>query len=740
MDRMKDYRQLLKELPPSTLVCAFGEFDPPTTGHELLVKTVKRLSEQKHSDHVIFTSPSKSLTEEKKEHYLNLMFPKTKFKSLEETKFTHMVNQLNEKYKKIIVVAGTNQLNELKKLNNIEVITITEDTDSDKMKMKQAATKGIYENFKKKLPSTIRELDGRRLMNDVRNGLGLEPVKEQILLVKDMLREQYFRGEIFNEGDLVESDGVQYTIAKRGSNHLLLKEKSGELVSKWIHDVQLIENHTLVAHNKDHKELSHGADFSMKIGKEHHGKINGLQHGDQHEFKCMAGNEWTVAKQGDNLRFTGHKLDTNISSNIAFHVPANHFSGEEEMESPNMKNMKGFSKILLDKQQNTPEKLTPQERTLLRMITKSGGGNTEISEGTIQTNGTDKIESGGPNAVDNTTAPAKPAGKKKGFMTFYNYNTKDDSDFKVVKAEQKLPMSKSDTDKDNESDLEKLNQIELVDTGSVGHSLVGNHAGSHHLRRQKVNYGFREEKETKAVKKLKSFKDATGSGYQNNAGGSGSNVMSPGTGVGASGGGVTSNESYVNEGMFADDESIARELVKKHGKGVNANHIRSAVQNHPQSHKTSIERVAGHVTKMLGGSIKEETTEQADDRKKQLKRFKDQILPQQVQETKLNPADVHSDYKAKSKALQDIQMDPNTHKDPQMKDELIKRKAALDKEYEPHKVQESRGHKIVANFLKKRGAWDTCPKCGKSPCQCNKTQDRPGTSTENNPVNDPFFK
>ena len=576
MDRMKDYRQLLKELPPSTLVCAFGEFDPPTVGHELLVKTVKRLSEQKRSDHVIFTSPSKSLTEEKKEHYLNLMFPKTKFKSLEETKFAHMVNQLNEKYKKIIVVAGTDQLNELKKLNNVEVITITEEPDSDKTKMKQAATKGIYENFKKKLPSTIRELDGRRLMNDVRAGLGLEAVKEQIVLVKDVLREQYFRGEIFNEGDLVESGGVQYTIAKRGSNHLLLKEKSGELVSKWIHDVRLVENHTLVTHNKDHKELTHGADFSMKIGKEHHGKINGLQHGDQHEFKCMDGNEWTVAKQGDNLRFTGHKLDTNISSNIAFHIPAVHFSGEEDLESPETKHLRGFSKMLMDKAQNDPTKLTPQERTLLRMITKSGGGNTELTEGVIQNNGTDKTESTGPES-DNALAPEKAKGLKKGFLTFYSTNSKDNSDFKVVKAEEKqLPADKV---KDNESDLDKLNQMEIVDTGAVGHSLMGgDHAGAHHLRRQKVRFGFKEEKETKeakAVKKLKSFKDTTGNGYQNVAGGSGSNTMSVGTGVGASGGGVASNESY---------------------------------------------------------EVKEETNEQAADRKKQLKRFKDQILPQQVQD------------------------------------------------------------------------------------------------------------
>jgi len=107
--------------------------------------------------------------------------------------------------------------------------------------MKQLAVKGLYEEFKKKLPSNIRELDGRRLMNDVRHGLGLDPVKEQLMMVKDKLREQYFRGEIFNEGDLVESNGELYKIVKRGSNHLLLKEQSGNLVSKWIQDVKPTE-------------------------------------------------------------------------------------------------------------------------------------------------------------------------------------------------------------------------------------------------------------------------------------------------------------------------------------------------------------------------------------------------------------------------------------------------------------------------------------------------------------------
>jgi hypothetical protein len=247
MDRMKDYRQLIKELPSTTLVCAFGDFDPPTTAHELMVKTVNRLAEQKNTDHVIYASTKDSLIqEEKKEQYLKLMFPKTKFKSVNESKINNLLEELGTKYKKIVIVTGSEQVDKLKKLvkenTSIQIIPITEkNPDANFAKMKQLATKGLYEEFKKKLPSNIRELDGRRLMNDVRIGLGLEPVKENLILVKDKLREQYFRGEIFNEGDIVESNGDLFTIVKRGSNHLLLKEQSGNLVSKWIQDVKPTE-------------------------------------------------------------------------------------------------------------------------------------------------------------------------------------------------------------------------------------------------------------------------------------------------------------------------------------------------------------------------------------------------------------------------------------------------------------------------------------------------------------------
>ena len=266
MGLMKKYSQFLKELPNKTVVFAFGRFNPPTTGHELLIKAVKKLAATHKADHAIYASKTQDskknpLTVDKKVHYLNLMFPGTHFVAANEQErtFIEAVKNLNKKYKSLIMVAGSDRVPEYEKIltkyngkefhyDTVQVISAGErDPDADDAtgmsasKMRAAASKGDYSHFKQGLPSTMRDIDGRRLMNDVRMGMGLESIKEQINLVKNDLREQYFRGEIFNIGDIVEANGNLCEIVKRGSNHLLLKEESGKLVSKWLQDVSIAE-------------------------------------------------------------------------------------------------------------------------------------------------------------------------------------------------------------------------------------------------------------------------------------------------------------------------------------------------------------------------------------------------------------------------------------------------------------------------------------------------------------------
>ena len=381
MDRMKDYRQLIKELPSTTLVCAFGDFDPPTSAHELMVKTVNRLSEQKNTDHVIYASTKDSLIqEEKKEQYLKLMFPKTNFKSVNESKINNLLEDLGKKYKKIVIVTGSEQFEKLKKLvkenTSIQIIPITEkNPDANFAKMKQLATKGLYEEFKKKLPSNIRELDGRRLMNDVRMGLGLEPVKEQLLLVKDKLREQYFRGEIFKEGDIVESNGELYKIVKRGSNHLLLKEQSGNLVSKWIQDVKPTEEKEDMNEELTDKTLR--PTDKIKVAR---------------IIATMLGvdNAETSSNPENLINLALRKVRTKALNPEALHI--------------------------LDKMLNLATEQGIKYDATLKP--------SKLKEGVIQVNGTDKLE---PSTSDTGAKQdiTKPTGKTKGFLTFYNYNMKE---------------------------------------------------------------------------------------------------------------------------------------------------------------------------------------------------------------------------------------------------------------------------------------------------------------------------
>lgn len=273
---MKTFSQLRESLPSKTIVFAFGRFNPPTTGHMLLVNFVKKIAQHMNADHVIYASKTTDkvknpLTVDRKLHYLNLMFPGINFMGATDTQrtFVEAVKALNSKYKNLVMVAGSDRVPEYQRIlnqyngkefkyNTIEVMSAGErDPDSDNVsgmsatKMRELAAKGKFtdyveknkhiKGFKSGLPTSMRDIDGKRLMNDVRVGLGLDPIKEQLKLPTNQLREKYLNGEIFLLGETVlTNDGCQLTIVKRGTNYLLCKTQTNQLVSKWIHEVKNI--------------------------------------------------------------------------------------------------------------------------------------------------------------------------------------------------------------------------------------------------------------------------------------------------------------------------------------------------------------------------------------------------------------------------------------------------------------------------------------------------------------------
>ena len=262
---MKNYRQLVQELPSKTVVFVFGRFNPPTSGHELLFKMVKKIATQNKADHVIYASRTQDkkknpLPVDRKMHYLKMMFKGFNFVAAnpQERSFIEAATHLNKKYKNIIMVAGSDRVAEYERILNryngknfkfdtIQVVSAGErDPDSDTAsgmsasKMRQFAEKGNFIQFKRGLPNSVRDIDARLLMNELRQAMGLDAIKEEVKFSIDTLRDKYFKGEIYHVGDIVESNGDQYEIIDRGSNYVTVVNDEGKLSRKWIQDIKVI--------------------------------------------------------------------------------------------------------------------------------------------------------------------------------------------------------------------------------------------------------------------------------------------------------------------------------------------------------------------------------------------------------------------------------------------------------------------------------------------------------------------
>jgi len=193
----------------STAVVVFGRFNPPTIGHEKLINAVIAVNQREGGTALIYGSHSQDsrknpLTHKQKFKWLIKMFPRMK-KSLQsnatEKNVFEVAVELNGKYDKLIMVAGSDRVDEFTSLLNsyngikskhgfykfkeIEVISAGErDPDADgasgmsASKMRKAATQGDFDAFQMGASDELTVKDKRNMMNDVRKGLKLDTIRE----------------------------------------------------------------------------------------------------------------------------------------------------------------------------------------------------------------------------------------------------------------------------------------------------------------------------------------------------------------------------------------------------------------------------------------------------------------------------------------------------------------------------------------------------------------------------------
>jgi hypothetical protein len=280
---MKTIKQLLSELPNKSLIFAFGRFNPPTVGHELLISKVEALSKKTSIPYRIYTTAtqdkkSNPLSQKDKIKYMEKSFRNAHIYAAKGNIIQLLQSFEKEGIKEIHLVVGSDRTKEFESLLNkynereynfskIEIHSAGErDPDSDDAdgmsasKMRSAASKGDYKSFEKGVTKKLTDIDTKKMYNDVRKGLGLriESFEINISNNQNELREKYFKGEIFKVGTTVKDDKGVYEIMDRGTNYITVINENGELSKKWLDSVkEVITDMNYKNEAKDEHQISY---------------------------------------------------------------------------------------------------------------------------------------------------------------------------------------------------------------------------------------------------------------------------------------------------------------------------------------------------------------------------------------------------------------------------------------------------------------------------------------------------
>ena len=253
-------------------VVVFGRFNPPTTGHEKLIKSASDEAARTKFDLRVY--PSRSVDAKKnplqpgaKIEYMKMMFPDYEESIKDDpnarTIFDVLIACSNLEYKAVTIVVGQDRLAEFQGLaqkyngdlydfEELKVISAgARDADAEGLegmsasKMRDAAAKDDFKSFAKGIP-TIGNMDKKNLFNLLQKSMGVK--KKEIAaetwtyapkLDPFGLRVAYLKEQCFKVGSLVENvnTGVRGRITRRCSNHVIVQTPEHTMFKAWLKDL-----------------------------------------------------------------------------------------------------------------------------------------------------------------------------------------------------------------------------------------------------------------------------------------------------------------------------------------------------------------------------------------------------------------------------------------------------------------------------------------------------------------------
>ena len=261
-----------EEKGDNPITIAFGRFNPPTIGHGKLLDAAKKAAAG--GEMKIYPSRSQDdkknpLDPDMKVSYMKKLFPDYKENIINDSEMKTIFDVLTtaneDGFKNVNIIVGADRQAEFENLatkyngdlydfDTIRVISAgVRDADAEGVegmsasKMRKAVVDGDYNAFKRGLPKGTKDADTQAVFDAVRTGMKLKKVKKEVKELWQIapkydprgLRENYFRKNIFNIGDMVESltTGLIGKIIRRGTNYLISVTENNVMFKSWTHDL-----------------------------------------------------------------------------------------------------------------------------------------------------------------------------------------------------------------------------------------------------------------------------------------------------------------------------------------------------------------------------------------------------------------------------------------------------------------------------------------------------------------------
>jgi hypothetical protein len=275
-EQQSSQEQVPAEMPvPETpgVVVVFGRFNPPTVGHEKLLKRAAKEAEKRGYELRIYPSRSQDakknpLTPQMKISYMRQMFPDYADSIIDDkgskTIFNVLTGSNEEGHKNMIIMVGADRLSEFQGLSHkyngelynydqLEVVSAGDrDPDSDDVtgmsasKLRLAAAEGNFVKFAKGVPDTLTNMEKMELFNVLRRSMNVSEETEvwevAPKLDEEGMRDAYLVDHIYGVGNLVENmnTGLTGEVIRRGTNYVICVTEDGIMFKSWLKD--LVEN------------------------------------------------------------------------------------------------------------------------------------------------------------------------------------------------------------------------------------------------------------------------------------------------------------------------------------------------------------------------------------------------------------------------------------------------------------------------------------------------------------------